>query len=93
MTDIGNDPHNDLTVKVQSPTGGLAMLTIVGAVTGTRSVSVSVNGWPNLSVPMTGSGDSSPLIARSIPVLLFPGTNTIRLSNATAPAPDLDKLT
>jgi hypothetical protein len=92
VENIGNDPGNDLTVEVTAPAGGEYLLTMVGAVTGTRAVSVSVNGGTAVSVPMTGSSATSPLIARSIPVRLRTRTNTIRFFNATAYAPDLDRV-
>jgi alpha-L-fucosidase len=92
VVSIGGSPSNDVTVKVPAR-GGLYLLTIVGAVAGTRSFSVSVNGWPATSLPMTGSSNTSPLIARSIPVLLLPGANTVRLFNVSGAAPDLDKIT
>jgi len=90
---IGDDTGNDLTVTVTAARSGDHLLTLVGAVAGTRSVSVSVNGGPAVSVPLTGSSATSPLLARSIPVRLRARTNTIRFFNATALAPDLDRIT
>jgi hypothetical protein len=93
VENIGNGPANDVTVTVTSTTDGDQLLTMVGAVSGTRSVLVSVNGGPAIPVSMTGSSPTSPLIARSIPVRLRKHTNTIRFFNPTAYAPDLDKIT
>jgi len=80
----------DVTINVQAR-GGLYLLTLVGPTVGTHAWSVSVNGWPAATTPVTGSGDTN--LARSIPVLLFPGFNTVRVVNSTDPAPDLDKIT
>jgi len=90
---IGNDVGNDVTMRVTAPSNGLYVMTVVGPVVGTRSVSVSVNNRAAVAVPMTGSSATSPLIARSVPVLLRKGNNTIRFFNDTAYAPDLDKIT
>jgi hypothetical protein len=46
-----------------------------------------------VTVPVTGSSDTSPLIARSILVQLHAHANTVRLFNNTAYAPDLDRIT
>jgi hypothetical protein len=93
VTNIGNDTGNDVTLTVNTDRGGDYLLTIVGSVAGTRSLSVSVNGARATSVPMTGSSFVSPLIARSIVVQLHAHANTIRLGNDTAYAPDLDRIT
>jgi alpha-L-fucosidase len=93
VENIGNDVGNDVTLKVNAPASGDYTLTVVGAVAGTRSFSVSVNGGPAVPVTMTGSSFSSPLIARSLPVRLHSRTNTIQFFNNTGYAPDLDRIT
>jgi alpha-L-fucosidase len=93
VTNIGNDAGNDVSLTVKAPEAGRYLLTIVGSVAGTRSFAVSVNGRPAVTVPMTGSGAMSPLVARSLPVLLRKGNNTVTFANDTAYAPDLDRIT
>jgi hypothetical protein len=92
VENIGNDVGNDVTLKVSAPASGDYTLTVVGAVAGTRSFSVSVNGGPAVPVTMTGSSFSSPLIARSLPVRLHARNNTIQFFNNTGYAPDLDRI-
>jgi alpha-L-fucosidase len=93
VENLGNDPANDLTITVDAPLGGDYNFTLVGAVAGTRTIYASVNGGSAVPVTMTGSSSISPLIARSLPVRLRANTNTIRLFNPTASAPDIDRVT
>jgi alpha-L-fucosidase len=57
------------------------------------AVSVRVNDGSPVSAPITGSGFTAPLLARSVQVPLRAGANTITFFNDTAYAPDLDRLT
>jgi hypothetical protein len=93
VENIGNDAGNDVTLRVDAPAAGLYLLTVVGAVAGSRAWSVSVNDGPAMWVPVTGSGFTTPLLARSFQVPLRPGTNTVKVFNETAYAPDLDRIT
>jgi hypothetical protein len=93
VENLGNAPGNDVTLTVDAPVAGDYNLTLVGAVAGTRTVYASVNGGPAVPVTMTGSSTVSPLIARSLPVRLRAHSNTIRLFNPTAYAPDIDRVT
>jgi hypothetical protein len=94
VENIGNDVGNDVTLTVSGGRrGGDYLLTVVGAVAGTRSYSISVNGQPAVSVPLTGSGFSSPLLGRSLQVRLRPRGNTVRIFNDTGYTPDVDKIT
>jgi hypothetical protein len=93
VASIGNDTGNDVTIKVAAGAGGDYLLTAIGAAAGTLSWTVSVDRAATVSVPLTGSGASSPLLARSVPLHLHAGTNTLTFANDTAYAPDLDKIT
>jgi hypothetical protein len=94
VTGLGNDAGNDVTVKVTVPAAGDYLLTMVGAVAGTRSWSVSLDRGPALAaVPMTGSSDTVPLLARSLRVHLHAGINALTFGNDTGYAPDLDRIT
>lgn len=90
---IGNGAGNSVTVTVDGGrVGGDYRLTIVGSLAGTGSFLVSVNDAAATPVPMTDSGQDSPLVARSIEVQLRPGANRIRFANPTGSAPDLDRI-
>ena len=93
VTNIGNDFGNDVTLTVDAPRRGDYLLTLVGAVAGTRTFSVSVSGAPPVPVTITGSSFVDPLLARSIPVRLRRHGNTIKIFNTMSYAPDLDKIT
>jgi hypothetical protein len=93
VENLGNDGSNDLTLTVRPPSGGGDyLLTVVGAVAGTRTVYVSVNGGPAQPLVITDSSFTSPLVARTLQVRLLGRANTIRLFNGTAYAPDIDKI-
>jgi hypothetical protein len=89
---VGNGAANDVTLTVTAASVGSRALSVVGAVSGTRTVSVSVNGGAAQSVSLTGTDFNTP-VAATTTVTLNPGTNTIRLFNDTAFAPDLDRIT
>jgi hypothetical protein len=89
---IGNGTANFDTITVTAATAGSRTLTVVGGVSGTRSFSVSVNGGAAQPVSLTGTDFNTPVSA-AITVPLNAGTNTIRLFNDTAFAPDLDRIT
>src|SRR5207245_971682 len=93
VANLGNDARGDLTLTVRPPDGGGDyLLTLVGAVAGTRTVYVSVNGGPAQPVVVTDSSFTSPLVAHTIQVRLHGRANTVRLFNATGYAPDIDKI-
>ncbi|BBJ45378.1 hypothetical protein SSPO_080960 [Streptomyces antimycoticus] len=71
--------------------GGQHTLHLDYTVNGTRSFQVSVNGGPATKVTVTDTGNTTPRTT-SIPVTLKPGANTIKISNDTESAPDLDRL-
>jgi alpha-galactosidase len=86
---IGNGTANSLTVPVNAASAGSRQLTIQYTVDGTRSFFVSVNGGVAVEVPCTGTGWATPATV-TVPVSLAAGNNTLRFSNDTAWAPDLD---
>lgn len=71
--------------------GGERTLYVDYTVNGTRSFEVTVNDGPPADVTVTDTGNNTPRTT-SVPVTLQPGTNTIRIGNATESAPDLDRL-
>lgn len=83
---LGNHPDNHLEWRdVWSRTGGEYELTVECAPEGGDAFRLSVNGSESVALDR--------LSARSVRVLLRPGFNTIRISNPSAPAPDIDRLT
>jgi len=89
---IGNGSANDVTITVTAAAAGSRTLTVFGGVNGTRSFSVSVNGGTAQSVALTGVDFNTPVSA-TLTVSLNAGSNTVRLFNDTAFAPDLDRIT
>jgi hypothetical protein len=89
---VGGNPNNYATFTVDANAAGSRQLTIGGEVNGTRDVVVSVNGGPGITVTLTGTSWSTPVTA-TVTVPLNAGANTIKFSNDTANAPDLDYIT
>ena len=81
--------------NVEAAVSGRYTVTIYCLVNGVRSFSVSVNGGPTTTVSCTGTSFSLPVTnPPSITVNLNAGSgNTIKFSNSTAYAPDLDRIT
>ena len=89
---IGNGPDNHVTVTgVEVAAAGEYELIIDYLVDGTRSFFVSVNGGAGVEVALSGTSWSTPT-STTIPVSLVAGENTVRFSNDTAYAPDLDRI-
>jgi len=89
---IGNGPNNWVRLNdVTATSAGDYQLTVYAGVSGTRSLSVSVNGGPGQTVSFTGTSFDSPT-PQTIPVTLAEGSNTIRIYNDTAFGPDLDRV-
>jgi hypothetical protein len=88
---IGNGGANDVTISVTVTTAGSRTLTVSGGVNGTRSFSVSVNGGAAQTVALTGVDFNIPVSA-TLTVSLNAGSNSVRLFNDTAFAPDLDRI-
>jgi hypothetical protein len=90
---IGNSASNyEIVNNVNVATAGSHQLTITYELSGTRSFFVSVNGGAAVEVPLTGTSWSIPA-SGTVTVTLNAGANTIKFFNATAYAPDLDKIT
>ena len=90
---LGRSDDNYLEWRnVYSRSGGRYRLTF-GYVSGeARSMQLSVNGEHIQNISSLNSGGWNRVSTRSVTVQLQPGTNTIRLSNATAWMPDIDYL-
>jgi alpha-galactosidase len=86
---LGNGDANSLTVPVNAASAGSRQLTVQYTVDGTRSFFVSVNGGAPVVLQCTGTSWAVPATA-SVTVTLAAGSNTLRFSNETAWAPDLD---
>ncbi|MEV6527948.1 NPCBM/NEW2 domain-containing protein [Longispora sp. NPDC051575] len=90
---LGNGPANDLTLTVAMPAAGTRQLSLAYLVNGSRTFTISVNGGPGQQVTLTGTSWDTPATSSPITVTLTAGANTIRFTNPTAPAPDLDRIT
>jgi alpha-L-fucosidase len=88
---IGNNASNYETIPVSASAAGTQTLTVTGEVSGTRSFQVSVNGGAAQTVSLTGTDWATP-VSGTVTITLAAGTNTIKLSNDTAYAPDLDQI-
>jgi hypothetical protein len=88
---IGNNASNYETIPVTAAAAGTRTLTVTGEVSGTRSFQVSVNGGAAQTVSLTGTDWATPVSA-TLTITLAAGTNTIKLGNTSAYAPDLDKI-
>ncbi|MEV0147823.1 MULTISPECIES: CBM35 domain-containing protein [unclassified Nonomuraea] len=89
---LGAGSGNHVTINARAASAGTRQLTVHGLVDGTRSFQVSVNGGSPVTLSLTGTSWSTPVTA-TIPVQLAAGANTIRFTNDSASAPDLDKVT
>jgi hypothetical protein len=89
---IGNGPDNWVRLNgVTAPAAGTYDLTVQAAVSGTRSLWLSVNGGPGRELVFTGSSFDSP-VPMQVSVALNAGANTLRFYNDTAFGPDLDRV-
>jgi Alpha galactosidase C-terminal beta sandwich domain/NPCBM-associated, NEW3 domain of alpha-galactosidase len=89
---IGNSPNNYVTFRdVAVDQAGEYPLLLDYTLDGSRSFWVSVNGGEGSEVPLTGDSWDFPATT-STTVPLAAGTNTIKVYNDTAYAPDLDRI-
>jgi aqualysin 1 len=89
---IGNGAANFVTVtNVNVRSAGSYILTVHYLLSGTRTFFVSVNGGPAVPLRLTGTSWST-VATGGLQVNLRAGANTVRFSNPSAFAPDLDRI-
>jgi hypothetical protein len=89
---IGNGAANWVRLNgVSAPAAGTYDLTIYAAVSGTRSLWLSVDDGPGQEIQFTGGSFNSP-VPVTVRVPLVAGANTLRFYNDTAYGPDLDRV-
>src|SRR4051794_2884581 len=89
---IGNGPNHWVRLNgINSATAGTYPLTVYAAVSGTRSLWLSVNGATGVEIPFTGGSFDSPTPV-TVNVPLVAGANTFRFYNDTGYGPDLDRI-
>jgi alpha-galactosidase len=89
---IGNGPANWVRLDgIAASAAGSYRLTVYAAVSGTRSLFVTVNGGPAVEVAVTGASFAAP-VAVPLDVTLAAGGNSISFGNPTAFGPDLDRV-
>jgi hypothetical protein len=76
---------------IGAPAAGSYKLTVYAAVSGTRSLWLSVNGAAGVEIPFSGGSFDSP-VAVTVGVALNAGANSLRFYNDTTYAPDLDRV-
>jgi uncharacterized protein YjbI with pentapeptide repeats len=92
IRDVGNGAGNYVRFDhIQAPTSGNYQMTLYSVVSGTRDVSVSVNGGTARIVAVTGPDWYTP-VATTMAVTLSAGNNTVKLSNSSGYAPDIDRI-
>lgn len=89
---IGDGATNALTINnVNAASTGTYLMDIYGAVSGTRTFFVSVDGGTPVQANLTGTSYGIP-VTSGMTVELNAGANTIEFSNPNAWAPDLDHI-
>jgi hypothetical protein len=88
---IGNGADNWLRLAISAPAAGEYDLTVYAAVSGTRSLFLSVDGGARVELPFTGSSFNTP-VPVTVKVPLAAGANTLRFFNDAAYGPDLDRV-
>jgi hypothetical protein len=89
---IGNGAANWVRLNgVSAPAAGTYPVTVWAAVSGTRSLFLSVDGGAGIEIPFTGTSFDSP-VPVTVNVPLTAGANTLRFYNDTAYGPDLDRV-
>src|SRR5262249_25247808 len=76
---------------VTAPSSGTYALTVYAAVSGTRSLFLSVDGAAGIEIPFTGTSFNSP-VPVTVQVPLDAGANSLRFYNDAAYGPDLDRV-
>jgi hypothetical protein len=89
---IGNGAANWVRLDgISAPAAGTYDLTVHAAVSGTRSLFLSVNGGPGVEIPFTGTSFNTP-VPVTVQVALAAGANSLRFYNDAAYGPDLDRV-
>ena len=92
VTGIGGSSSNYLTItSVQALQNGQALVGIYYTENGTATLEVSVNGGTGASYSLSGTSTATPTY-QDILVNLNSGSNTIKLYNDTAAAPNIDRI-
>ncbi|ETK32283.1 alpha-galactosidase D [Microbispora sp. ATCC PTA-5024] len=89
---IGNGTANYVTLTVSAAAAGSRQVTIAGTVNGTRTFSVSANGGAPVTASLTGTDWNTPVTA-TVSLPLNAGSNSVKIYNDSAYAPDLDRIT
>ncbi|MFF7994360.1 glycoside hydrolase family 98 domain-containing protein [Kitasatospora xanthocidica] len=89
---IGNSAADFASYTVTAPSAGLYNAVLTTLHDGTRGVSVSANGAAAQTLSIQGNGWSSP-VTTGFSLQLQAGTNTVKIFNNTAYAPDIDSIT
>jgi hypothetical protein len=94
ITGIGGGEGNTLRFnRVLVPTDGVYTLTVYYASVDNRSITVSVDGAPEVSIRFAATGDSEIVGSLALRVRLAGGANTIEFGNPVARGPDIDEIT
>jgi hypothetical protein len=89
---LGNSPDNYIEFRdICANTAGRYHLTISYLSGNNKNATLTVNGTDTLLTNLN-SGGSKIIGKQTYPVLLNKGFNTIRITNATQPLPDIDKI-
>jgi hypothetical protein len=89
---IGAGTRNFVTIEVTAAAAGTRHLVISYEVQGSRTFVLNVNGGAAVKVPVRGASLTKPALT-TVAVVLRAGVNTLKFSNASAAAPDLDQVT
>ena len=89
---VGNGSANFVTLSVNASSSGTYTMRIYYLVSGTRNLSVSVNGGSGPTLSLSGTSFST-VASATTNVSLNMGVNTVKLYNNTAYGPDVDRIT
>lgn len=94
ITGIGGGEGNTLRFnQVLVPTDGVYTLTIDYVSVDNRSLTISVDGAPGVSIRFATTGDPEIVGSLALRVRLAGGANTIEFGNPVARGPDIDEIT
>lgn len=89
---LGNTPENYMEFRdVWSKEGGVYTLTIDYVQWEDRTIDLSINGGEAMTINLPArEPQSNKIRSESLKIILMPGSNTLRIANPTAWAPDID---